>query len=107
MWEKKCLLVLDPPKFARARTAVEEALRSYRRLQSLALRLLESDAILVTCCCSGLINLAMLEDLLAQLAVQERQLFQILERLGQAPDHLVSVACPESNYLKCLISRVL
>jgi len=45
----------------------------------------------------------MLEDLLAQLAVQERQVFQILERLGQAPDHLVS----ESNYLKCLINRVL
>jgi 23S rRNA (cytosine1962-C5)-methyltransferase len=95
--------VLDPPKFARARNAVEEALRSSRRLQSPALRLLESDAILVTCRCSGLINLAMLEDLLAQLAVQERQLFQVLERLGQAPDHLVSVACPD---LQCLISRV-
>ena len=68
---------------------------------------LESDAILVTCCCSGLISPAMLEDLLAQLAVEQRREIQILERLGQAPDHPVSVTCPESNYLKCLISRVL
>jgi 23S rRNA (cytosine1962-C5)-methyltransferase len=105
--ERFGLIVLDPPKFARARNAVEEALRGYRRLQSLALRLSESDAILVTCCCSGLISLTMLEDLLAQLAVEEGRPIQILQRLGQAPDHPVSVSCLESNYLKCLISRVL
>jgi 23S rRNA (cytosine1962-C5)-methyltransferase len=73
----------------------------------LAVRLLESDGILVTCCCSGLITLVMLEDLLARLAVEERREIQILERRGQAPDHPVSVACPESNYLKCLLSRVI
>ena len=105
--ERFGLVVLDPPKFARARNAVEEALRGYRRLQTLALRLLEPDGILVTCCCSGLITMDMLEDLLAQLAVEERRQVQILERRGQAPDHPVAVTCLESNYLKCLISRVL
>ncbi len=105
--ERFGLIVLDPPKFARARNAVEEALRGYRRLQTLALRLLESDAILVTCCCSGLITVVMLEDLLAQLAVEEHREIQILQRRGQAADHPVSVTCPETNYLKCLISRVL
>jgi len=105
--ERFGLIVLDPPKFARARNAVEEALRGYRRLQTLALNLLESDGILVTCCCSGLITLLMLEELLAQLAADVGREIQILERRGQASDHPVSVACPESNYLKCLISRVL
>jgi 23S rRNA (cytosine1962-C5)-methyltransferase len=104
--ERFGLVVLDPPKFARRRGAVEEALRGYRRLQSLALRLLEPDGFLVTCCCSGLIAVDMLEDLLAQLAVEERREIQILERRGQAPDHPVSVGCLESSYLKCLISRV-
>jgi 23S rRNA (cytosine1962-C5)-methyltransferase len=104
--ERFGLIVLDPPKFARARNAVEEALRGYRRLQTLALRLLERDGVLVTCCCSGLITMAMLEDLLAQLAAEERREVQLLERRGQAPDHPVSVSCPETSYLKCLISRV-
>jgi 23S rRNA (cytosine1962-C5)-methyltransferase len=104
--EKFGLVVLDPPKFARSQGAVEEALRGYRRLQTLALRLLEPDGILVTCCCSGLITAEMLADLLAQLAVEERRDVQILERRGQAPDHPVAVTCPESNYLKCLVSRV-
>jgi 23S rRNA (cytosine1962-C5)-methyltransferase len=104
--ERLGMVVLDPPKFARRQSAVEEALRGYRRLQTLALRLLEPDGILVTCCCSGLITLSMLEDLLAQLAEEETRDIQILERRGQAPDHPVSVTCLESNYLKCLISRV-
>jgi 23S rRNA (cytosine1962-C5)-methyltransferase len=104
--ERFGLVVLDPPKFARARHAVEEALRGYRRLQTQALRLLGPDGVLVTCCCSGLITLDMLEDLLAQLAAEEQRDIQILERRGQAPDHPVSVACPETNYLKCLICRV-
>jgi 23S rRNA (cytosine1962-C5)-methyltransferase len=104
--ERFGLVVLDPPKFARARHAVEEALRGYRRLQTLALRLLESDGILVTCCCSGLITLDMLEEPLAQLAAEEKRRIQILEVRGQAPDHPVAATCLESNYLKCLICRV-
>jgi 23S rRNA (cytosine1962-C5)-methyltransferase len=105
--ERFGVVVLDPPKFARARHAVEEALRGYRRLQARALRLLEPDGILVTCCCSGLITTAMLEDLLAELAAEEKRDVQILQRRGPAPDHPVSVSCLESHYLKCLIARAL
>ena len=54
----------------------------------------EADGILVMCCCSGLIEVAMLESLLAQLAAEEKRDVQILERRGQAPDHPVAVTCP-------------
>lgn len=104
--ERFDLVVLDPPKFARERRAIEEALRGYRRLQTLAVRLLNANGILVVCCCSGLIAMDMLDELLAQIAVEERRDIQILERRGQAADHPVSVACLETNYLKCLIARV-
>lgn len=104
--ERFGLVVLDPPKFARDRSAVEEALRGYRRLQARAIRLLEADGILVTCCCSGLITMPMLEELLGQLAAETQREIQILDRRGPSPDHPVSVSCLESNYLKCLISRV-
>lgn len=104
--ERFGLVVLDPPKFARAQHAVEEALRGYRRLQTQALRLLEPDGILVTCCCSGLISRDMLLDLLGQLAEETKREIQVLEVRGQAADHPVAVTCPETNYLKCLICRV-
>src|SRR4029077_20348066 len=101
--ERFGLVVLDPPRFARSRNAIEEALRGYRRLQTLGLRLLEPDGILVTCCCSGLITRDMLADLLGQLAAEKKREIQILASRGQSPDHPVSASCPESNYLKCLI----
>ena len=62
-----------------AGNAVEDAMRGYRRLQSLALRLLEADGILVVCCCSGLIGRGLLVDLLGQLAAETRRAIQILE----------------------------
>ncbi len=104
--ERYGLVVLDPPKFARAGHAVEEALRGYRRLQTLGIRLLESDGILVVCCCSGLITRAMLEELLSQLAVENGRPIQILESRGPSPDHPVSATCLETDYLKCLVCRV-
>ncbi len=104
--EKFGVVVLDPPKFARNRAAVPEAMKGYRRLHQLALKLLERDGILVSCCCSGLISMLELEELLGQVAVDARRDLQILERRGAAADHPVAVTCPETGYLKCLISRV-
>jgi 23S rRNA (cytosine1962-C5)-methyltransferase len=101
------MVILDPPKFARSRNSIPQALSGYRRLQTLGMRLLEPDGILVTCCCSGLIEPEMLEDLLAQISVHERREVQLLAKLGQAPDHPVSLACRETSYLKCFISRVI
>jgi 23S rRNA (cytosine1962-C5)-methyltransferase len=104
--EKFGVVVLDPPKFARNRAAVPEAIKGYRRLHQLALKLLERDGILVSCCCTGLISMPELEELLGQVAVDARRDLQILERRGAAADHPVAVTCPETGYLKCLISRV-
>jgi 23S rRNA (cytosine1962-C5)-methyltransferase len=100
------VVVLDPPKFARNRAAVPEALKGYRRLHQLALKLLAKDGILVSCCCTGLIAFPELEDLIAQVAVEGKRDLQILERRGAAADHPVAVTCRETGYLKCVISRV-
>jgi 23S rRNA (cytosine1962-C5)-methyltransferase len=104
--ERFGLIVLDPPKFARAQRAVDDALRGYRRLQALALMLLEPGGVLATCCCSGLIQMTMLEELAAQVAADARRSVQILDRRYQPPDHPVAVSCLESSYLKCLVTRV-
>ena len=87
------VVVLDPPKFARNRAAVPEALKGYRRLHQLALKLLARDGLLVSCCCSGLIAVDELEDVIAQVAVESKHDLQILARRGAAPrspyrDHL-------------------
>lgn len=100
------VVILDPPKFARNRGAVPEALKGYRRLHQLALKLLARDGILISCCCTGLITPEELEDVIAQVAVESRRDLQILARRGSAPDHPVAITCRETGYLKCVISRV-
>ncbi len=104
--ERFGVVVLDPPKFARSKGGVEEALRGYRRLMSLGVQLLEPDGIFVMCCCSGRITADMLEELLAQVSAGAGRDVQLLARRGPSADHPVAVACPESHYLKCLICRV-
>jgi 23S rRNA (cytosine1962-C5)-methyltransferase len=100
------VVILDPPKFARNRGAVPEALKGYRRLHQLALKLLAPDGVLVSCCCTGLIALEELEDVIAQVAVESRRDLQILARRGSAPDHPIAITCRETGYLKCVLSRV-
>ncbi len=104
--EKFGVIVLDPPKFARSGSAVDEALRGYRRLIVQAIKLLEPDGILVMCCCSGLIERQGIHDLIAEVSAQARRALQILESRGASPDHPVSAHCPETSYLKCVICRV-
>lgn len=100
------IIVLDPPRFARSRRSLEQAMGGYQRLNEAALKLLERDGILVTCSCSGQVSREDFAGVLNLAAEHSHRSIQILEQRGQAPDHPVSASCPETNYLKCLICRV-
>lgn len=99
------VVVLDPPKFARDRASIPQAMRGYRQLVQQGLKLLAQDGVLVKCCCSGLITMDMLEEVIAQTAIDEKRDLQIIARTGPAPDHPVSVTCREGAYLKCVVGR--
>jgi 23S rRNA (cytosine1962-C5)-methyltransferase len=98
-------VVLDPPKFARDRRSVDEALRAYHWLNRLGLGLLEPGGFLVTCSCSGHVTREDFLGMLFGVAQQTRRDIQVLEQRGAAPDHPVAVTCQESEYLKCFICR--
>ncbi|HEX3725027.1 MAG TPA: class I SAM-dependent rRNA methyltransferase [Pirellulales bacterium] len=100
-------IILDPPKFARSRQSVDDALRAYHKLNRMAVDVLEPGGILVTCSCSGHVSRDDLYMMLLGVAEQTGRDIQILEARGGAPDHPLSVTCLESEYLKCLICRVL
>lgn len=99
-------IVLDPPKFARARGAVDDALMAYYRINRTAAELLEPGGILVTCSCSGHVSREDFLHMLAGVAQRSGRDIQILEQRGAAPDHPVSATCLETEYLKCFICRV-
>lgn len=100
------MVVLDPPRFARTRKGVRQAIRAYEGLNGLAIRCLEPEGILVTNSCSGRVSPDDFLGAVGTAAAASGRRVQVLERRGQAADHPVSATCPESAYLKCLICRV-
>ena len=100
-------IVLDPPAFAKSRSAVEGALRGYREINNRAMRLLNPGGVLVTCSCSHHVSEAALLDVVAQAALDAGRTLRILERRTQASDHPILLTVPETHYLKCLILQAL
>ncbi|MEI8370217.1 MAG: class I SAM-dependent rRNA methyltransferase [Planctomycetia bacterium] len=104
--EKFGMVILDPPKFARSRGAIEEALRAYHRINRVAVDLLEPGGILVSCSCSGSVSRDDFLEMLSAVAQRSGRQIAMLECRGAAPDHPVSASCLEGEYLKCVIARV-
>ena len=72
-------MVLDPPKFARSRRALDDALRAYHWLNRLAVELLDPGGILVTCSCSGHVSREDFRMMLLGVAQQTGRDIQILQ----------------------------
>jgi 23S rRNA (cytosine1962-C5)-methyltransferase len=100
------LVVIDPPAFAKRKKDVPKALAAYKRLNQLAMRLIADDGILVSCSCSYHVSAEDLQDAIAKAARGADKHLQILEMGGQAPDHPVHPAIPETRYLKTYFCRV-
>jgi 23S rRNA (cytosine1962-C5)-methyltransferase len=99
-------VILDPPKFARNRSGVNQALMAYHRLNRLGVALLAPGGILVTCSCSGSVSREDFQLMLSGVAQKSGRDLRLLEQRGAAGDHPVSATCLETEYLKCFIGRV-
>lgn len=99
-------IVLDPPRLAGSREHKAAALRAYHRLNQLALQLLNTGGYLVTCSCSGRVTREEFVGMLAAAARRAGKRLQIIAQHGADFDHPWDVACPDSEYLKCVIARV-
>jgi 23S rRNA (cytosine1962-C5)-methyltransferase len=101
------VVILDPPAFVKRKKDFKEGALAYRRINEMAMQVLERDGILVTCSCSHhMARSSLLDAIQAGARHLDRQV-QVLEQLQQAPDHPVHAAIPETDYLKGFIARVL
>jgi len=97
------LIVLDPPKFAPTAAQAKKAARGYKDINLLAFKLLQPGGILVTFSCSGGIDAALFQKIVASAALDAGVDVQIVEHLSQAVDHPVALNFPEGAYLKGLV----
>ncbi|MBK9600429.1 MAG: class I SAM-dependent rRNA methyltransferase [Anaerolineales bacterium] len=97
------LIVLDPPKFAPTAAHAEKASRAYKDINLLAFKLLRHGGLLFTYSCSGGIDAALFQKIVASAALDAGVDATIIEHLSQGSDHPVSLHFPEGMYLKGLV----
>lgn len=100
-------IVLDPPAFAKSKSAVQKALSGYKEINLRALKLLSPGGFLVTCSCSYNVSEGAFADVLASAAVDAHADVVVVEKRMQGRDHPVLLTVPETYYLKCFILRKL
>jgi 23S rRNA (cytosine1962-C5)-methyltransferase len=103
--ERFDMIVLDPPKFAPTAAHAEKAARAYKDINLLGFKLLNPGGLLLTFSCSGGVSHDLFQKIVASAAVDAAVEAQIVERLGAAADHPVSIHFPEGEYLKGLMVR--
>ena len=96
-------IVLDPPKFAPTVAHAERAARAYKDINRLALKLLEPGGVLFTYSCSGGISADLFHKIVAGAGLDAGVDGYITDRMGGAPDHPMTIAFPEGEYLKGLV----
>ena len=99
-------IVLDPPAFAKNRASMKSAVRGYKEINLRALKLLSPGGVLVTCTCSYHISEELFIEIIEDAALDAHRRVQIIEKRGQSTDHPVLLGVPETQYLKCVIARV-
>ena len=85
---------------------MERACRAYKDINLLAFKLLRPGGLLATFSCSGAVDAALFQTVVAEAALDAGRDAAVLARFDQPPDHPVALACPETRYLKGLLCAV-
>ncbi|HWA27094.1 MAG TPA: class I SAM-dependent rRNA methyltransferase [Lacunisphaera sp.] len=100
------LVILDPPPFAKSKSALDGALRGYKELNLRAMKSLVPGGVLATYTCSHHMQDAQLREVVGEAAADAKRRVHVLEFCHQPADHPVLVTMPESEYLRGYILRV-
>ena len=101
------VVILDPPAFIKRKKDIPQGIAAYRKLNQLALSLIDGDGLLVSCSCSYHLTADELSGAIQTAARQSTRFVQILESGGQSADHPVHPAITETRYLKAFFCRVI
>lgn len=100
------VIVLDPPAFAKHKSARHNAIQGYKRLNANAIRQIKPGGLIFTFSCSQAVDKSLFNHTITAAAIAEGRKVKILHQLHQPADHPVNIFHPEGEYLKGLVIRV-
>ena len=105
--ERFDVVIVDPPAFIKRKKDFKEGLGAYRRINQMAMQVLNKGGYLITASCSYHLGTELLRDTVLKASRHIDRNAQIIEQGHQGPDHPVHPAIPETDYLKAFFARVL
>lgn len=97
------MVILDPPKFAENKAQLMAACRGYKDINRVAMQIVKPGGLLLTFSCSGLMEEALFQKVVADAALDANRDCLFIEKLSQASDHPIASFYPEGHYLKGLV----
>jgi len=97
------LIVLDPPAFAKSRDAKHHAVIGYKRLNTMAMKLIRANGIIFTFSCSGVVDKMLFYNTITAAALEAGRNIKVLHYLYQPADHPVTPFFSEGEYLKGMV----
>ena len=98
--EKYDTIVLDPPAFAKTKSALPAAIRGYKEINLRAMRMLAPNGILLSASCSFHLSKTLFLDMLRDAAADSGRKMILREIRGQPSDHPEILTIPETGYIK-------
>lgn len=105
--ERFDVVIVDPPAFIKRKKDIKKGLGGYHALNELAVRLVEPGGMLVSASCSMHLGRDQLLDVVRSSARHTDRHAQVFAAEGQAEDHPIHPAMPETAYLKTWFARIL
>ncbi len=96
-------IILDPPAFTKSRDTRHQAVIGYKRLNAMAMKMIQPGGLLMTFSCSGVVDKFLFYNTIAAAAMESGRDVKVLEYLNQPPDHPVTPYFPEGEYLKGMV----
>lgn len=104
--ERYDLIILDPPAFTKSVSEVKDALRGYKDINILAMKLINKGGYLVTSSCSHFVTMPLFSNMLVEAAKEAHVNARCVEIKSQAPDHPSLLSSGETQYLKFYILQI-
>lgn len=104
--QKFDVVIVDPPAFVKRKKDLKSGSDGYRRINELAMRLVENEGVLISASCSHHMSRdGLLNQVLTASRHIDRQL-QMFDQGHQGPDHPIHPAIAETEYLKTFFFKV-
>lgn len=100
------VVILDPPAFAKSKSAVKGAVRGYKDINLHGMKLVNERGFLVTASCSYHMSPDLFREVIQEAAFDAKKILRLVHWSGAGKDHPEILGVNEGHYLKFAIFEV-